>query len=320
MPNGSNANKIPENAYTHRKFYQKGKKMKRTQRMAAVLLFCLLALSLWIPFPTYADMGPKPSVRVNFQNLGDEPCYATLLASEPSYMPWHAWEEGEDTDYFGSDPAVWQAFVEYEDADGYYFLQYAKQVNEQKTFAWTYYPPKNFKLLLYFPETDTFLVSGCYQKYAFDSVYTVDLSARDDGLLVLERGEKVKSQDLLFFGIRVVLTIAIEMVVAVIFGFRRRGQIVFLVILNILTQVFLNLILLAVGTDGGSFVVIKQMLVYFLLEIVVFLVEAVADAIFLRRLSEPKRTRSYCVLYAFAANAASFMAGEILVFLLPAIF
>ena len=296
--------------------------MKQKLRTAVLLLLCAITVTLWVPFPANADTGPKPSVRITFENLGDEPCYATLLSSEPHHTRWNVWEEGEEPEYFGLDPAVWQAFADYEDPDGYYFLQYAQPVGETKTYAWTYYPPETFKLLLYFPETDTFLVSGSYRRYAYDSGYTVDLSARDDGgaLVLAETGKDPSAEDLLFFGVRVVLTIVIEMAVAIAFGFRRRGQLIFLAVLNVLTQVFLNLILMAVGTDGGSFVILAQMAVYFFLEIAVFLIEAVADATILRRLSNPRKPWYFYVFYALVANAASFLAGETLVFLLPAIF
>ena len=296
--------------------------MKRKMRTAVLLLFCAITVTLWLPIPANADSAPKPSVEITFENLGDEPCYATLLSSEPHYIRWNVWEEGEEPEYFGLDPAVWQAFADYEDPDGYYFLQYAQPVGETKTYVWSYYPPETFKLLLYFPETETFLVSGSYRKYAYDSLYTVDLSARDDGgaLVLAETGKDPSAEDLLFFGVRVVLTIVIEMAVAIAFGFRRRGQLIFLAILNIFTQVLLNLILMAVGTGGGSFVILTQMLVCFFLEIVVFFIEAVADATILRRLSNPRKPWYFYVFYALVANAASFLAGETLVFLLPVIF
>ena len=38
----------------------------------AVLTFVLL------PLPVFADMGPKPSVRIAFENFGDGPIYGTL--------------------------------------------------------------------------------------------------------------------------------------------------------------------------------------------------------------------------------------------------
>ena len=50
-----------------------------------------------------------------------------------------------------------------------------------KELAWTYYPPGDFKILLYYPETETFVSSGIYARYAFDTYYTVDMDGVDIG-------------------------------------------------------------------------------------------------------------------------------------------
>lgn len=49
-----------------------------------------------------------------------------------------------------------------------------RDCTETSEFKWTYYPPQRFKILVYFPETDSFAVSGIYERYAFDSYYKVD--------------------------------------------------------------------------------------------------------------------------------------------------
>ena len=66
--------------------------------------------------------------------------------------------------------------MHYEDADGFYFLQEWWDCTESNALRWTYRPPSVYKILLYFPESDSFMVSPIYEQYAFDSYYTVDLS------------------------------------------------------------------------------------------------------------------------------------------------
>ena len=129
-----------------------------------------------------ADTGSEASVRINFENMGDELCYGTLLSKNPSTGPNSAWDGDEDHIYNELiDLDIWRAFVEYEDADGYYFLQIGWKVNEKKELAWTYYPPDNFKILLYYPETNKYVVSGICERYAFDTYYTVDMAGVDIG-------------------------------------------------------------------------------------------------------------------------------------------
>ena len=103
-----------------------------------------------------ADTGPKPSVSVTFENMGDELCYGTLLSKTPSTGPARAWDGTEDGKFYeGADEAVWRAFVEFKDEDGFYFLQWFWRTDEKKTLNWTYYPPQTFKILLYYPDRAT---------------------------------------------------------------------------------------------------------------------------------------------------------------------
>ena len=155
------------------------------RKWLTILICLVLAVSLF-PITASADTGPKPSVRITFENLGDEECWGTLLSSKKSTGPSSAWDgNGEDARHnenpngqydwqdFGYD--VWKAFVDYDEKDDYYFLQEAWQINETKELAWTYYPPNEFKILLYFPETEEYAVSGVYERYAFDSYFTVNM-------------------------------------------------------------------------------------------------------------------------------------------------
>ena len=57
-----------------------------------VTLAVVLALVLSLLTVAYADFGPKPSVRVNFENMGEELCYGTLLSARESTGPSSAWD------------------------------------------------------------------------------------------------------------------------------------------------------------------------------------------------------------------------------------
>lgn len=114
----------------------------------------IMAVSAF-PMTVNADMGPKASVRIQFEHMGDELCYGTLLSKEKSTGPASAgWKNGECPEEY-MDPGIWKIFVNYKDPDGYYFLQRSWKVSESKELAWTYYPPGDFKILLYYPETET---------------------------------------------------------------------------------------------------------------------------------------------------------------------
>ena len=72
-----------------------------------------------------------------------------------------------------------QTALEECDPDGSYFLEdLFEQCHGDDEAGWRYFPPEQFKLLLYFPESDTFLCSTVTERYAFDSVYRFDLSGK----------------------------------------------------------------------------------------------------------------------------------------------
>lgn len=91
--------------------------------LIAVFAICSVSLS---PISANADTGPKPSVRIVFENMGEQDCYGTLLSKYRSTGPASAWDGEEDSVYLdGLEREIWEAFINYEDGDGYYFLQTA---------------------------------------------------------------------------------------------------------------------------------------------------------------------------------------------------
>ena len=70
-------------------------KSKRFTKVLTMFL-CTVMVIMIFPITANADMGPKPSVRITFENLGDELCYGTLLSSRESTGPSSAWDGNEE--------------------------------------------------------------------------------------------------------------------------------------------------------------------------------------------------------------------------------
>ena len=283
--------------------------------MKKKLLLCLLFTLLLMALPARADIGPKPSVRVQFTGGDGTPFYATLLSARPSTGPSSAWEAGyPQRDDGPGGTAIWEAFYSYEDEDGYYFLQEWWDCSDGQPLSWTYYPPSPFKILIYFPDTGTFRVSGSYERYAFDSYYTVDLSA--SGLLTAQPSYDY-TWELLSLGARVCLTILLELALALVFGYREKKVLTFLALVNVVTQVVLNVLLNVANYTSGSMAFV---LAYVPLELLIFALEAILYAVFLPRRSSRPQNRGRAVGYAFLANTFSFAAGLWLARVIPGIF
>ncbi len=312
--------------------------MSRGFKKITCLLICILCVSTLLPTTASADTGPKPSVRIAFENLGDELCYGTLLSSKESTGPSSAWNGNEedarhnenpngqyDWQDFGYD--VWKAFVDYAENDDFYFLQEAWQINETKEIAWTYYPPNEFKILLYFPSIGEFAISGVYERYAFDSYFTVNM---DGVTLSADYSEELSSDERMnayksynyateigALIARILITIVIEMAIALMFGYWEKKQLLFLVGMNTGTQIILNVLLNIINYNSGR---IAFVLCYILFEIIVVVIEAILILVFLNKISVKPRKRWLMVVYVILANWVSFWSGLILADWLPGVF
>lgn len=264
-------------------------------------------------------MGPKPSVVIELLNMGDAECYGTLLSEKSGTGPASAWNGEEDgIRNFDVDVEIWEKFVNYKDSDGYYYLQETWHCSETKLIDWTYYPPDPFKILLYYPESDTFYVSGIYEKYAFDSYFSVDMSkvSSENPTLIAEKSYNYGKEIISFFA-RVILTLAVELILALIGGYRGKRIFLFILNVNIVTQVLLNIALSIIDYNWGGMMLI---FVYFYVELIVFLLEATIYCSNFKKLTEKRVTKAGAIIYAALANFLSFMAGVYISAYLPYIF
>ena len=248
-----------------------------------------------------ADTGPKPSVSVTFENMGDELCYGTLLSKTPSTGPARAWDGTEDGKFYeGADEAVWRAFTEFKDEDGFYFLQWFWRTDEKKTLNWTYYPPQTFKILLYYPDRATksgaadnsaggatrdsattaasgaFCVSDVLERYAFHSYYFVDMrNVQSETIGTIAKISATQGYDysaeILGFFVRFIITLGVETLLALAFGLRTKRAFLTVLAANGATQVALN-ILLNVQLHFNN--VYRVFPLYFFAELFVFVAEA----------------------------------------------
>ena len=278
------------------------------KKAARVLLCCCLLAAAMTVF-AHADMGPKASVTVEFRGFEGRKYYATLLSRQSRWGPYSAFDVSEEP-YEKS--AAFMKFVEYEDADGFYFLQFMQECSQTHEFGWGYYPPEEFKILLYFADTDEFLSSdSVYEQYAFHSqyVFTAD-----------DRTEKAYDygSEALAFAARAALTIAVELIIALCFGLRGAKLWRLLILVNLGTQVLLNAALQITIYYHGAWLGAAG--IYLLLELGVTAAEAAVYTKYFPHLSTRPRPKWLGGVYALMANAASFVAGLAMAQMLPRLF
>lgn len=280
--------------------------MKKIGTLLIMFLLVFNTISL-----VSADTGPKASVELDFVNIAGD-YYITLLSLDESTGPYSYSSDYEMTtdEYYGDDEANWfesyQAFRNYEDLDGFYFLEYLEQNRSDNTFKWVYYPPQTFKVLIYFPNEDTFICSDIYERYAFNSHFEVTMDD-NEALIVVKNYDY--SSELIGLVKRVVLTIVIEFLILCTFGLAKKNIIKVFIVVNIITQLLLNIGLNLIAYKYGSslfYVFINP--TYIILELAVLVIEAITYVYFIEDKSLSKRV----ILYALIANIISFIFGLII--------
>lgn len=279
------------------------------------LLACF-ALALAVPFAAFADIGPKPAVEVQTTGLSGA-CWVTLLAEETVIGPWHETEKGTVAAVEPEEAPVLDAFDAFEDPDGYHFLQWFDRVQDASPATWSYMAPKHFKILFWFPESGSYAVTEKLDRYAYSAVYRVDFSGFDPAAGEVQTVAAQKNYDYagetLGLAARFVLTLAVELLIALPFGYLKRQYLRVLLIANLATQLALNLALNLTAYYSGS---LAMWVFYPLYELAVFAVEAVV----FRLAFKPEAGKGHPVLYAFVANAASYAFGLWLGNVVPALF
>ncbi len=299
------------------------------KRKICLLFLSVLLLLVCLPLGVSADTGPKPSVRVAFTNMPEDTVfYGTLLSQHKTNGPNAVWNgKAADAHYKENlswcelDYETWLAFVEYEDSDGYYFLQEGWLCSESGELAWTYYPPTPFKVLLYFPQQGAFAVSEVQERYAFDSYYTVDLSQvellSDTPAPLVVTSSYDFSGELLSLAARIVLTVIFELALAFAFGLLRRTLALKLLAVNALTQILLNVLLNVINYNKGP---LAFVIYYVLLELCVVVAEALLYIYYVKKHPELGISVRRAGLYALFANAFSFGCGMLAAYYIPGIF
>ncbi|MBO4358494.1 MAG: hypothetical protein J5796_01695 [Erysipelotrichaceae bacterium] len=263
--------------------------MKKTLR---ILLLVLILMNMSVSRIS-ADMGPKPTVSVTFENAPEGKYFVTLLSKADHYGPWYVADEENINQKDGGYLEACRAFMEYEDADGYYFLNYIDECSDDDSFRWSYYPPEEFKIAIYDADTGVIHVSEKLEREAFDSYFTFDCRS-------LETKEEVRmGKQLIGFAARMVMTVFAEALIGLCFGYKDKMKTI--VIVNIITQVILNVIMGFLSYYSGALV---WLFIYPILELGVLIIETV---IYLIAFKGHKKIKT--IIYAIIANVVTFFLG-----------
>lgn len=267
--------------------------MKQTLKRFFVFFTFLLILNFITFITVKADIGPKPSITITVTNLGEGDYKATLLGNR-STGP-HLLYEGEADNTSGD-------IGKYVGEDGFSSFEDTSFTisKEKNSFTWGYYPPDPFKVLI-IDQDNNYYLSEVMSCYAFYSYYEATL---DSGVIELTKSKSVtQTKDICSFFLRLIGTLIIETLIALLFMYRSKKELLTILIINTITQIGLNVFVSLSNYYSGK---LETMFAYFGFEIIIVIVEAIVYLLVF------KEKKLKAILYSIVANVVSFGLGLII--------
>ena len=277
-------------------------------KKAIYTFFILFITFLFVPI-VKADTGPKPYATYTFKGLEKSDYLVAMLYNSEYCGPHTSYEKclEQDKSYFGSMENLKLVYEAIEIPSGFYLMDICSRYNECDSFVFKtgyWYPTKNYCIAVVDAVNKTYAISEKIENnYAFNCEYFFDFSGKLEGSFILEWSEaRFITLSIVDVIIRLVVTLAIEMLIALVFRFDKKSMLIIL-ITNVLTQLLLNVLMSINYTKMGiNFMMFGF---YFVFEIVIFLIEA---GIYYK-FCKGKYSKKWFILYALLANALSFFAS-----------
>ena len=208
----------------------------------------------------------------------------------------------EDLSIIKNGPSERRRFVDMElcQLDGFYLIHDIETLSGNDTYSWTYMSPDIFKIILYLPDGDQFILSDTYEKYAFQNTYRLIVDEENASLQLIEDYDY--SSLIVTFLVCCSMTLLIELFIAFLFNYRDKKDFMFIVKTNCFTQIILHVYLQFMVYQYDFFSVLFY---YLFAETAVLVIESFLYWKNLKKKSHP-------LLYAFIANTCSFLLGSYL--------
>lgn len=280
-----------------------GKANKKLVGLIISIILCVFLFSIII----HADTGPKPEINITGINMPDELCYMDLLVDYPRTFDY---TNLDDLDSYNSEML---GLLQNYNIDGWrpglvtgtgapMFGDIVCTVENGATkMRFSYMGVPDRYRIIVVTESGNVVVSNIIEKKAFQSYVYFDF-------LTEEAYEEIETP-LSFrpFLISFLVTIIIEGILLILFGFSMKKNYKPFLIINLLTQISLNAIIgLFMVMNGTS----AAFLAYIVFEIVILIVETVYFGRYLVEHSVLRRR-----VYGVVANCVSFLFGIVVLFL-----
>lgn len=256
----------------------------------------ILSISI-VNISVSADMGPKPKITIDIKGIEGD--YVAAFAATEAWGPnidYEMWlEYSDEYDHFPE----YNPIMEYKDEEGFKWITFYKICSDEDEIAFTYYRPEIFKLIIY-KNGKLFEATEIIETYAFNSEFEIDFS---NNKIVISNNYNYKAEVFDFF-LRLFLTFGIEIGLFFVFRLFTKRNLIIVILMNLLTQVALNVIINLVTYYNG---LLDALFIFYICEFFIFILEALIYSIFMK-----DKNKKRILIYAILANLASLITGIIL--------
>lgn len=221
--------------------------------------------------------------QVALANSGEPPCFTVLVLNAPEDLSVSLilGDETVEPVLLKQDTQAWESYYRF-----YYGMSGWEREDEEEWLA-------DAALLVETGETEYTCALPAEAFDYYNNLLTLDVEEQ-----TLAQGQPVWRQPLLV-GLRIVLTLVLEGLVFFLFGYRsRRSWAIFLVV-NLVTQILLNIAIVSAALSGGYW-----LFLYGFGELLIFAAEIAAFTLTLK-----EQGRGRAAACALSANVVSLLAG-----------
>jgi len=270
------------------------------KRLAAVILM-VFSIVFLLPFIAYADIGPKPSIKLIVLNPPEDEYYLDLLIDSEKKNSYTNIDEDDELD-----EDMLNILKEYNEngwrpalVTGTNVPLFGNLTGEKEgdtmVHKFSYLgTPKRFKVILV-EKSGKVTVSEDIERKAFESTVYYDYATNE----IWESSATLSyiKQFIMTF----TATIIVEGIILILFRFSLKKNWKPFVMVNLFTQILLTLIVFSAMYFAGS---MAAFLLYIPFEIVILIIESKLFKKYLQEYSIRRR-----IFYAITANVVSFMLG-----------
>ena len=268
--------------------------------IAVISLLCCLMFTN----TAFADLGPKPSLTINAENMPNSNCYLDLLID---YSPENIYRNISDKSKYDQrmfsileqyNVGGWRPAIVTGTMPPMYGDIVCNVENGKCSLHFGYAGvPDKFKVIVVSSDGKV-VVSNEIKRMAFKSTIKFDYST----------GKAAETSPILSYFIQFIstclATLFIEGIILILFQFSFKANWKVFIVINIITQVMLTMIITYLMFRYGTIV---AFVTYIPFEVAILVLEAILFAKYLKEYTKQRR-----VLYSIAANTMSFFIGIIL--------